>query len=264
MAQNTPSLPSDFIRDIIDEDMKTDKHQGRVATRFPPEPNGYPHIGHAKSVCLNFGIAAQYGGTCNLRMDDTDPSGESMEYVESIIRDVKWLGFDWQDRLYYASDYYEKLYQYALAADPDGQGLRLRSERGRDPRVPGHPDRAGQGEPLSQPVRGRKSGSVRADAGRGVRGRDPCPAGQDRHGLSQRHDAGSDHVPDQEGDPLPDGRSVVHLSDVRLCPLPVGLHRGDHPFDLHPGVREQPAPVRLVPGSSWSRDPVRSRSSLPA
>jgi glutaminyl-tRNA synthetase len=115
MTQTNPPLPSDFIRDIIDDDMKTGKHQGRVATRFPPEPNGYPHIGHAKSVCLNFGIAAQYGGTCNLRLDDTDPSGESMEYVESIIRDVKWLGFDWGDRLYYASGYYEKLYQYALA-----------------------------------------------------------------------------------------------------------------------------------------------------
>ncbi|MDP2840473.1 MAG: glutamine--tRNA ligase/YqeY domain fusion protein [Syntrophales bacterium] len=114
MTQTPPSLPSDFIRDIIDDDMKTGKHRGRVATRFPPEPNGYPHIGHAKSVCLNFGIAAQYGGTCNLRLDDTDPSGESMEYVESIIRDVKWLGFDWGDRLYYASGYYEQLYQYAL------------------------------------------------------------------------------------------------------------------------------------------------------
>jgi glutaminyl-tRNA synthetase len=114
MTEITPSLPSDFIRDIIDDDIKTGRLRGRVATRFPPEPNGYPHIGHAKSVCLNFGIAAQYGGTCNLRLDDTDPSGESMEYVESIIRDVKWLGFDWQDRLYYASGYYEKLYQYAL------------------------------------------------------------------------------------------------------------------------------------------------------
>jgi len=114
MAQNDASPPSDFIRVIVDEDLRTHRHQGRVATRFPPEPNGYPHIGHAKSICLNFGIAAQYGGTCNLRMDDTDPSGESMEYVESIIRDVKWLGFDWQDRLYYASDYYEKLYQYAM------------------------------------------------------------------------------------------------------------------------------------------------------
>ncbi len=114
MDESNSSPLSDFIRDIIDEDMKTGKHQGRVATRFPPEPNGYPHIGHAKSVCLNFGIAAQYGGTCNLRLDDTDPSGESMEYVESIIRDVKWLGFDWQDRLYYASDYYDKLHRFAV------------------------------------------------------------------------------------------------------------------------------------------------------
>lgn len=114
MIHTNSSPPSDFIRGIIEEDLKTNKHQGRVATRFPPEPNGYPHIGHAKSICLNFGIAAQYGGTCNLRMDDTDPSGESMEYVDSIIRDVKWLGFDWEDRLYFASDYYEKLYQYAV------------------------------------------------------------------------------------------------------------------------------------------------------
>jgi glutaminyl-tRNA synthetase len=114
MAQTISSLPSDFIRDIIEDDLRTDKHHGRVATRVPPEPNGYPHIGHAKSICLNFGIANQYKGTCNLRMDDTDPSGESMEYVNAIIRDVKWLGFDWEDRLYYASDYYEKLYQYAL------------------------------------------------------------------------------------------------------------------------------------------------------
>jgi glutaminyl-tRNA synthetase len=114
MVQTSSSLPSDFIRDIIEDDLKTNKYRGRVATRFPPEPNGYPHIGHAKSICLNFGIAAQYKGTCNLRMDDTDPSGESMEYVNAIIRDVKWLGFDWEDRLYYASDYYEKLYQYAL------------------------------------------------------------------------------------------------------------------------------------------------------
>jgi glutaminyl-tRNA synthetase len=114
MVQHQNPPPSDFIREIIEEHFKTNRFQGRVATRFPPEPNGYPHIGHAKSVCLNFGIAAQYGGTCNLRMDDTDPSGETQEYVDSIIRDVKWLGFDWEDRLYYASDYYEQLYQYAV------------------------------------------------------------------------------------------------------------------------------------------------------
>ncbi len=113
MDQPPPNTPTDFIRDIIEEHRQTGRFDGRVATRFPPEPNGYLHIGHAKSVCLNFGIAGQYGGTCNLRMDDTDPTGESMEYVESIIRDVKWLGFDWDDRLFYASDYYERLYRYA-------------------------------------------------------------------------------------------------------------------------------------------------------
>ena len=114
MAQTNSSVPLDFIREMIEEHMKTNRFQGRVATRFPPEPNGYLHIGHAKSVCLNFGVAAQYGGTCNLRMDDTDPSGEDQEYVDSIIRDVKWLGFNWDHRLYYASAYYEQLYQYAV------------------------------------------------------------------------------------------------------------------------------------------------------
>jgi glutaminyl-tRNA synthetase len=120
MAQTNSSLPTDFIRDIIDEHLRTNRYQGRVATRFPPEPNGYLHIGHAKSVCLNFGIAAQYGGTCNLRMDDTDPSGESLEYVESIINDVRWLGFDWEDRLFYASDYFEQLYQFAVQLIKNG------------------------------------------------------------------------------------------------------------------------------------------------
>ena len=113
-TKESASAPTDFIREIIDDDLKTNKYGGRVATRFPPEPNGYLHIGHAKSVCLNFGIAVQYGGTCNLRMDDTDPSGESLEYVESIIHDVRWLGFDWEDRLFYASDYFEHLYQFAV------------------------------------------------------------------------------------------------------------------------------------------------------
>jgi glutaminyl-tRNA synthetase len=114
MTQAATSNQTDFIRDIIDDDIRTNKNNGRVATRFPPEPNGYIHIGHAKSVCLNFGIAAQYQGTCNLRLDDTDPLGESMEFVESIIRDIRWLGFDWGDRLFYASDYFEKIYQFAV------------------------------------------------------------------------------------------------------------------------------------------------------
>ena len=121
MTQVSNSFQSDFIREIIDDDLKTNKNDGRVATRFPPEPNGYIHIGHAKSICLNFGIAAQYGGTCNLRFDDTDPSGESLEYVESIINDIHWLGFDWKDRMYYASDYFEQLYQFAVELIRDGK-----------------------------------------------------------------------------------------------------------------------------------------------
>jgi glutaminyl-tRNA synthetase len=110
----TDSGLSDFIRDIINEDNRTGKHQGRVHTRFPPEPNGYLHIGHAKSICLNFGIAADYNGLCNLRFDDTNPSKEDVEYVDSIMEDIHWLGFDWQDRLFYASDYFEQLYQWAV------------------------------------------------------------------------------------------------------------------------------------------------------
>jgi glutaminyl-tRNA synthetase len=114
MTEMDSQPANDFIREIIEDDFRTQKHAGRVVTRFPPEPNGYLHIGHAKSVCLNFGIALQYGGTCNLRLDDTDPSGESLEYVQSIIDDVHWLGFDWEDRLYYASDYFERLYEFAV------------------------------------------------------------------------------------------------------------------------------------------------------
>ncbi len=110
----TDSSPSHFIRNIIAEDLKGNKNEGRVHTRFPPEPNGYLHIGHAKSICLNFGLAAEFGGLCNLRFDDTNPSKEDVEYVESIKSDVRWLGFDWGNREYYASDYFEQLYQYAV------------------------------------------------------------------------------------------------------------------------------------------------------
>jgi len=107
------SAPLDFIRTIIDEETAEGKHGGRVATRFPPEPNGYLHIGHAKSICLNFGVAAERGGTCNLRFDDTNPTKEDVEYVEAIKEDVAWLGFEW-DELYFASDYFEKLYDFAV------------------------------------------------------------------------------------------------------------------------------------------------------
>ncbi len=113
-ASDREEAPVNFIKHIIDEDIRTGKYDGRVITRFPPEPNGYLHIGHAKSICLNFGLAEHYGGICHLRFDDTNPLRENTEYVESIIEDVRWLGFDWKDRLYFASDYFDRLYDYAV------------------------------------------------------------------------------------------------------------------------------------------------------
>ncbi|MCD4734664.1 MAG: glutamine--tRNA ligase/YqeY domain fusion protein, partial [Bacteroidales bacterium] len=118
-AEETRSL--NFLETIIAEDIQNNKHGGRVHTRFPPEPNGYLHIGHAKSICLNFGLAKQYNGLCNLRFDDTNPSKEEEEYVESIKEDVRWLGFDWEERLFYASDYFEQLYEWAIKLIKDGK-----------------------------------------------------------------------------------------------------------------------------------------------
>jgi len=107
------ALGSNFLRQIIAEDLRTHKYGGRVVTRFPPEPNGYLHIGHAKSICLNFGLAAENGGVCHLRFDDTNPIKEDVEYEESIKDAVRWLGYDWGPHLYHASDYFERLYEFA-------------------------------------------------------------------------------------------------------------------------------------------------------
>ena len=119
--RNAEAARLDFIREIVAADVAARVDGGRVATRFPPEPNGYLHIGHAKSICLNFGVAADFAGACNLRFDDTNPVTEDTEYVDSIQDDVRWLGFDWQDRLYYASDYFERLYACALQLIRDGK-----------------------------------------------------------------------------------------------------------------------------------------------
>jgi glutaminyl-tRNA synthetase len=137
VSGDAPAMRANFIREIIDEDLRTGKFSGRVHTRFPPEPNGYLHIGHAKSICLNFGLARDYRGLCNLRFDDTNPIKEEQEYVESIMRDVRWLGFDWEDRLYYASDYFEQLFDYAVRLIEKGKAYvcdldadRIREYRG--------------------------------------------------------------------------------------------------------------------------------------
>ena len=127
------AAPVDFIRAIVADDVKECRNEGRVSTRFPPEPNGYLHIGHAKSICLNFGIAAEFGGTCNLRFDDTNPTKEDVEYVESIEDDVRWLGFEWEARALYA-----RLLRTALrvrgAPHPRRQGVRRQPDGRRDPR----------------------------------------------------------------------------------------------------------------------------------
>ncbi|MEW6186726.1 MAG: glutamine--tRNA ligase/YqeY domain fusion protein [Thermodesulfobacteriota bacterium] len=120
---NHPPLPSHFIKEIIREDLKTGKYQGRVHTRFPPEPNGYLHIGHAKSICLNFGLAEEFSGLCNLRFDDTNPAKEEVEYVESIQEDVRWLGFNWGPRRFFASNYFEQLFQFALQLIEKGKAF---------------------------------------------------------------------------------------------------------------------------------------------
>ena len=110
-----------FIEQIVEADLKAGKNGGRLSTRFPPEPNGYLHIGHAKAICIDFGIAEKFGGTCNLRFDDTNPVKEDVEYVDSIKEDIHWLGFDWGDRLYYASDYFPKLWDLAIRMIKEGK-----------------------------------------------------------------------------------------------------------------------------------------------
>ena len=121
MSLEEGSKPTNFIRQMIDKDLAANKNNGKVATRFPPEPNGYLHIGHAKSIVLNFGVAEDYQGTCNLRFDDTNPEKEDIDFVNSIQEDVKWLGFDWQDRLYYASNYFQNLYDFAIELIKSGK-----------------------------------------------------------------------------------------------------------------------------------------------
>ena len=168
-----------------------------MITRFPPEPNGYLHIGHAKSICLNFGLAADYHGVCNLRFDDTNPSKEEVEYVDSIMADVRWVGFDWEDRLFFASDYFEQLYDYAVHLVKTGQAYvcDLSPEQVREYR--GTLTEPGADSPFRQRSVPGEPGPVSADAGRRVPRRLPDPPGQDRHGLPQPEYAGPGPVPHQ-------------------------------------------------------------------
>ena len=236
----------DFIREIIDEHNRSGRFGGRVQTRFPPEPNGYLHIGHAKSICLNFGIAEDYGGQCNLRLDDTNPTKEEVEYVDSIKEDIRWLGFDWDDREYYASDYFEQLYQWAEQLVLAGKAYVCDLSADEVRQLPRLAHRARREQPLPQPLDRGEPGPIPADAGRGVPRRLPHAAGEDRHGLAEPQPPRPGDVPHPPRHAPPHGRRLVHLPHVRLRPRRVGLDRADHAFDLHAGVREPPAAVRLV------------------
>ena len=232
-------------------------------TRFPPEPNGYLHIGHAKSICLNFGLAAEFGGKSNLRFDDTNPEKEETEYVDSIIDDVRWLGFDWEDRCFYASDYFDQLYEWAVQLIKAGKAYvcDLTAEEVRKYR--GTLTEPGKESPYRNRSRGREPGSVRAHEGRRISRRLAHAARQDRHGLAEPQHARSGDVPHPARRASPHRRQVVHLPDVRLRARPVGFHRAHHALHLHAGIRGPPPALRLVCASS-SASTIRSRSSSTA
>ena len=153
------TVSRNFIEQIIDKDLAEGVYD-TVHTRFPPEPNGYLHIGHAKSILLNYGLAEEYHGKFNMRFDDTNPTKEKVEFVDSIKKDIQWLGADWEDRLFFASDYFDQMYEVCGKADQKGKGFRLRPVRGGDPGVPGHPDGARKEQPVPGPLRGGEPGAV--------------------------------------------------------------------------------------------------------
>jgi len=147
-----------FIEQIVEADLKAGKNGGRLNTRFPPEPNGYLHIGHAKAICMDFGIAEKFGGTCNLRFDDTNPVKEDVEYVDSIMEDIHWLGFDWGDRLYYASDYFPKLWDLAIRLIKEGKAYVDEQSSEEIARQKGTPTQPG----IESPYRNRSANSRKA------------------------------------------------------------------------------------------------------
>ena len=214
MTLNDSAPSAHFIKKIIEDDLQTNKYDGRVMTRFPPEPNGYLHIGHAKSICLNFGLAEEYGGLCNLRFDDTNPTKEEVEYVESIQEDVRWLGFDWDDRLYYASDYFEQLYQYAVQLIKDNKAYvdSLSAEEIKEYR--GTLTEPGKESPhRNRPVEENLDLFERMRAGEFENGtyvlRD-----KNRYGLWKSEHAGSGYVPHSSCGAPPHWQQVVPVPNV--------------------------------------------------
>ena len=224
---------ANFIQNEIDEDLKNGKYTTGIHTRFPPEPNGYLHVGHAKSICLNFGLAERNGGLCNLRFDDTNPTKEDVEYVDSIQDNIKWLGFSWGDRKFYASDYFDQLYDFAeqlikkgLAYVDDLSAEEIKAYRG-TLTEPGKesPFRNRSVEENLDLFRRMKAGEF-PDGARVLRAKIVAEHGHARHG----------HLPHRARDASSHGRQVVHLSDVRFRASALGRDRGYHAFRLHARV----------------------------
>ncbi len=255
----------DFIRDIVQADLDAKRHS-TVVTRFPPEPNGYLHIGHAKSICLNFGIAEEFGGRCHLRFDDTNPTKEEQEYIDAIESDVRWLGFDWGKNLFHASDYFERLYEWAehlirtgLAYVDDQSQHDMRTSRGTltEP---------GKNSPFrDRPVDENLDLFRRMKAGEFPNGARVLRAKIDMA-------SGNINLRDPvlyrilQGAAPAHRHHLVDLSELRLRPRAVRRDRGHHPFDLHLGVRGSPAALRLVPGEpagAVEAAPVRVRAAEP-
>ena len=245
----TREAGQDFIRDIVRADLASGRHK-TVVTRFPPEPNGYLHIGHAKSICLNFGIAEEFGGQCNLRFDDTNPTKEEQEYIDAIEADVRWLGFDWGKNLYYASDYFEQLYDWAEVLIRAGKAYvddqspdEMRAARG-TLTEPGKnsPFRERGVEENLDLFRRMRAGEF-ANGARVL-------ARQDRHGLGQYQSARSGALPHPPCRASAHRQNLEHLSELRFRPRPVRRHRRHHAFDLHARIRGSPAALRLVPGKT--------------
>jgi glutaminyl-tRNA synthetase len=217
VSENTGEnkTPANFIHAMIEEDIRNGKNGGRVHTRFPPEPNGYLHIGHAKSICLNFGTALKYNGKCNLRFDDTNPVKEDVEYVDSIRYDVHWLGFDWRD-VSFTPPIISRCCMNLPKADSEREGLCMRPDGRTDCRTERNAYPSGSGKPLPQPHTGRKSGPFPQNESRRIPRRQPGTPGQNRYGFAQYAHARSHSLPHHPHRASPHRKPVVHLSHVRL------------------------------------------------
>ena len=263
MTIETPPERADFIREIVAADVRSGRHS-TIVTRFPPEPNGYLHIGHAKSICLNFGVARDFGGRCHLRFDDTNPVKEEQEYIDAIERDIRWLGFDWGKHLYHASDYFEQLYDWAVHLIRNGDAYvdDLSADEIRENR--GTLTEPGRNSPWrDRPVDENLDLFARMRAGEFPNG---------ARVLRAKIDMASPNI--NLRDPVlyrivhaaasADRRRVAHLPDVRLRARPVGCDRGRHPFDLHARVRGAPAAVRLADRASAGPLPAAAVRVRPA